>query len=204
MENTYTKEKESQRDGRNKETTINKAYIESGEYRKKFDLITNNKDLNRLLYNCAKQMLYHRSGTLLEDMYWIDAAKGAVVAKEVNQTINSKVVYSNSTKRKINSKQNLITLHTHPNSFPPSIEDINSNHTNQYSMGIVCCHDGKVFVYQSSVFIMPTYYKKEVEEFLKQGYNEYEAQINALRKMEERFEMKVTEVRLCGSMKMTN
>lgn len=47
MQYTYTKEEEAQRDGRNKETTINKAYIESGEYRKKFDLITNNKVLDR-------------------------------------------------------------------------------------------------------------------------------------------------------------
>lgn len=196
MKYTYTKEKESQRDGRNKGTVINKAYIESGEYRKKFDLITNSKELNRLLYNCAKEMLYHRSGTLLEDMYWIDADAICVVAREVNQTINSKVVYSNSTRRKIKKKQNLITIHTHPSSFPPSIEDINSNHTNQYLIGIVCCHDGKVFVYKSRVLIMPSYYKKEVEDFLKEGYNEYEAQINALKKMEERFGIKVTEVRL--------
>lgn len=54
MKCIYTKEKEAQREGRNKETTINKSYIESGEYRKKFDLITNDRELNRLLYNCAK------------------------------------------------------------------------------------------------------------------------------------------------------
>lgn len=196
MEYFYTKEEEAQRDGRNKETTINKSYIESGEYRKKFDLITDNKELNRLLYNCAKQMLYHRSGTLLEDMYWIDAVNLRIVARELNQTVNSKVVYSNSTKRKINKMKNLITIHTHPSSFPPSIEDLNSNHSNQYAMGIVCCHDGKVYVYKSRVFVMPAYYKKEVEEFMKQGYNEYEAQINALKKMEDRFEIKITEVRL--------
>lgn len=194
MEYTYTKEVESQRDGRNKETTINKAYIESGEYRKKFDLITNNKELNRLLYNCAKEMLYHRSGTLLEDMYWIDADAACVVAKEVNQTINSKVVYSNSTKRKIKKKQNLITIHTHPSSFPPSIEDLNSNNLNKYSLGIVCCHDGKVFVYKSASYISPNYYKKEVEEFLKAGYNNFEAQINALKKMRKYFKIEVSEV----------
>ena len=194
MEYCYIKEEESQRDGRNKETTINKAYIESGVYRKKFDLITNNKELNRLLYNCAKQMLYHRSGTLLEDMYWIDATKISVVAKEVNQTINSKVVYSNSTKRKINTKQNLITIHTHPNSFPPSIEDLNSNNLNKYDLGIVCCHDGKVFVYKSESYISPYYYKKEVEEFLKEGYNNFEAQINALKRMKKFFKIEVLEV----------
>jgi len=52
---------EAQREGRIKETTINKAYIESGEYRKKFDRISSDKNLNRLIYMCAKEMLYHRS-----------------------------------------------------------------------------------------------------------------------------------------------
>ena len=193
MKYTYTKE-ESQRNGRNKETIINKAYIESGEYRKKFDLITSNKDLNRLLYNCAKQMLYHRSGTLLEDMYWIDADEVCVVAQEVNQTISSKVVYSNSTKRKIKTKRNLITIHTHPSSYPPSIEDLNSNNLNKYSFGIVCCHDGKVFAYKSESYISPSYYKKEVEEFLKAGYNNFEAQMNALKKMRKHFKIEVSEV----------
>lgn len=194
MEYTYTKEKEAQRDGRNKGTAINKAYIESGEYRKKFDLITNNKELNRLLYNCAKKMLYHRSGTLLEDMYWIDAVDSKIVAKEVNQKEKTRVLYSNSTKRKIQRRKNLITIHTHPYSFPPSIEDLNSNNLNGYRLGIVCCHDGKVFVYKSKSYISPKYYKKEVEEFLKEGYNEFEAQISALKKMKKYFEIEIMEV----------
>ena len=194
MKCIYTKEKEAQREGRNKETTINKSYIESGEYRKKFDLITNDRELNRLLYNCAKQMLYHRSGTLQEDMYWIDTVDLQVVAKELSQTENTKVVYSNTTRRKIKKNTNLVTIHTHPYSYPPSIEDLNSNYANRYAIGIVCCHDGKVFIYKSNVYIVPSYYKKEVEDFLKQGYNEYEAQVKALKKMEERFAIRVTEV----------
>ncbi len=58
---------ESQRYGRNKSTMINKSYIESGEYRRKFDRITDDANLARLLYNKAKEMLYHRSGTEYED-----------------------------------------------------------------------------------------------------------------------------------------
>ena len=194
MKYTYTNEKEFQRDGRNKETTINRAYIESGEYRKKFDLLTSNKELNRLIYHCAKQMLYHRSGTLLEDMYWIDADEVRVIAKEVNQKDKSRVIYSGSTKRKIRKRKNLITIHSRPYSSPPSIEDLNSNHENRYAMGIVCCHDGKIFAYKSGVYIIPTYYKKEVEEFLKDGYNEYEAQMQALIKLKRYFPINITEV----------
>jgi hypothetical protein len=66
------RETEEQRTGRNKETAINHTYIDGGEYRKKFDSITENAELRRLLYRISKDMLFHRTGTLLEDMYWID------------------------------------------------------------------------------------------------------------------------------------
>lgn len=56
---------EGQRYGRNKDTSINHAYINSGEYRKKFDVISNNNELNRKVYQLAKKMLEHRSGTVI-------------------------------------------------------------------------------------------------------------------------------------------
>ena len=74
------KELEEQRYGKNKQTAINRKYIESGSYRKKFDLISSNVELNRLLYKLAKQMLKHRSGTMYEDMYWIDLDTNTIVA----------------------------------------------------------------------------------------------------------------------------
>ena len=48
-------EVEDQRYGRNKDTLVNSTYINSGEYRKKFDTITDNKDVNRTLYAKAKE-----------------------------------------------------------------------------------------------------------------------------------------------------
>ena len=50
-------EDEGQRKGRNKATVINETYIESGEYRRKFDKITDSPELNRKLYQLAKQIL---------------------------------------------------------------------------------------------------------------------------------------------------
>lgn len=43
-------ELEEQRIGRNKETIVNHAYINSGEYKRKYDFISNNKELSRILY----------------------------------------------------------------------------------------------------------------------------------------------------------
>ena len=72
---------ENQRYGRNKGTVVNHTYIESGVYRNKFDKITHNKNMSRILYSKAKEMLEHRSGTLFEDMYWIDGITGMVVER---------------------------------------------------------------------------------------------------------------------------
>ena len=44
---------EKQRYGRNKKTQINHSYINSGRYRRKFDLISDNKKLNKLLHFLA-------------------------------------------------------------------------------------------------------------------------------------------------------
>ena len=47
---------EFQRYGRNKSTLVDSNYISSGEYRKKFDKITDNPDFSRLLYAKAKEL----------------------------------------------------------------------------------------------------------------------------------------------------
>ena len=143
----YIKEQEleKQRYGRNKETTINRNYINSGEYRNKFDCISNNEELNRTVYKIAKKMLNHRSGTLYEDMYWIDIDTGEIVASEVNQKVEKGIWYSKSTLREIEKHKNLLVMHTHPNSMPPSIRDFNSAYKNGYQICLVCCHNGKIF-----------------------------------------------------------
>lgn len=51
---------EEQRSGRNKNTTINNTYINSGKYRKKFDSISSDESLNCLLFQLAKKMLKKR------------------------------------------------------------------------------------------------------------------------------------------------
>ncbi len=187
-------EDEGQRYGRNKDTAINHTYINSGSYRRKFDFISNSPDLNRLIFQLSKKMLEHRSGTKFEDMYWIDAAHRRVIAKENESCSEEQIVYSNSIRSKISKYENLITLHSHPNSYPPSINDLNSNFINHYGLGIVACHDGKIFKYASNQEIREDYYKMVVEKYLKKGYNEYEAQIEALKELVTKFDIMVKEV----------
>lgn len=166
------REIELQRYGRNKNTTIDNTYISSGKYRRKFDRISSDESLNRLLFQLAKKMLTHRSGTLFEDMYWIDLESMKIVAKETDADIEEEIVYSEKTKNVVADYDNLLTIHSHPNSFPPSISDFNSNFRNNYSVGIIICHDGKIYMYGADEEVSEDYYNLTVAEYLKQGYNE--------------------------------
>lgn len=187
-------ELEQQRKGRNKNTIIDYNYISSNRYRKKFDYISNDKKLNKLLYKIAKKMLLHRSGTEYEDMYWIDLINGKIVCKITDSKYKKKILYTTTIKKMIKKSENLLTIHTHPDSFPPSIDDINSNYDHNYEIGIVICHDGRVYMYSAEERINVNYYKLTVEDYLKNGYNEDTAQIEALKEMQKKFSIYFKEV----------
>ncbi|MCI6470151.1 MAG: hypothetical protein MSA29_09655 [Lachnospiraceae bacterium] len=188
------RELEQQRKGRNKNTIIDYNYISSNRYRKKFDYISNDKKLNKLLYKIAKKMLLHRSGTEYEDMYWIDLINGKIVCKITDSKYKKKILYTTTIKKMIKKSENLLTIHTHPDSFPPSIDDINSNYDHNYEIGIVICHDGRVYMYSAEERINVNYYKLTVEDYLKNGYNEDIAQIEALKELQKKFSIYFKEV----------
>lgn len=185
---------EYQRYGRDKDTLVNKTYIDSGEYRRKFDKITDDPDVNKTLYNCAKAALKHRSGTEFEDMYWIDGDTGKIVIAALNETKPASVVYADSVIKAISDKKNLITLHTHPHSMPPSANDFNTNCNYKYVIGVVACHNGKVFVYRSSQAVELKLYDLYIGQYMSEKHTEYEAQIMALEKLKRSYNIDFWEV----------
>lgn len=185
---------EQQRYGRNKNTVVNKTYIESGEYRRKFDNVTDNKKVNKTLYNCAKKALKHRSGTIYEDMYWIDGNTGKILASKTDSTQERAIIYTDDIKNAIEKNDNIITVHTHPSSMPPSIGDFNSAFRNGYNKGVVVCHDGKVFTYSSKQKVENRLYDMYIQGYVSDGLSEYEAQIQALEKLKSNYDIDFREV----------
>lgn len=176
---------ENQRYGRNKSTLVNKTYIDSGEYRRKFDNISDNPDVNRTIYNKAKEMLKHRSGTMFEDMYWIDSNTGHVIASALNENVEHGIKASASRDKMIAKKENVIAIHTHPQSMPPSASDFNSYLKNHYNSAYIVCHNGSVFGYTSNEKIDEHLYSAYIESFIKKGNSEFESQWKALEKIKE-------------------
>lgn len=189
---------ELQRYGRNKSTLVNKAYIESGEYRRKFDKITDITRVNKALYDCAKMALIHRSGTVYEDMYWIDSKTGDIILSVTDSIDERAIIYTDKIKKTISKIENIITIHTHPSSMPPSINDFNSCYKNGYRFGVVACHNGKIFIYSSQQEISQALYDLYVEAFSEDGFDEFNAQLKTLEKLRENYLIKFEEVVING------
>lgn len=185
---------EYQRYGRNKGTLVNKTYIDSGEYRRKFDNATDNPELNKALYDAAKTALKHRSGTELEDMYWFDGKTGEIIFSITDSTVKHSIKYTRVVNEAIMGKTNIVTLHTHPGSMPPSVEDLNSCCRNGYEKGFVACHNGKVFGYSSSEMLTHNIYALTILKFEKRGFSEYDAQFATLIKLTENYQIDFWEV----------
>ena len=68
--------------------------------------------------------------------------------------------------------------------MPPSVADFNSLHEHGYILGIVICHDGKLFCYKSEELISQKLYDLSVAYYYNKCHDEYEAQIYALKELE--------------------
>lgn len=114
----------------------------------------------------AKEMLIHRSGTK----------------------------YSDSIHRAITGRKNVIAMHTHPCSMPPSIADFNSVYEHDYMLVIVICHNGKIYCYKSSEVITQSMHNLYVADYYKILHDEYEAQAAALNEMMKTYDILYWEV----------
>lgn len=185
---------ENQRYGRNKVTLVNKTYIESGEYKRKFDNISENKAVNKTLYDCAKAALKHRSGTKFEDMYWIDGNTGEIIASALNEKETSGVAKSKCRNKVLARYGNIYAIHSHPASMPPSATDFNCFFEQGYSKAFVACHDGTLYSYTSEQEVSIELYNLYVSKFASNGYSEKEAQLKALAKLKENHKIDFWEV----------
>lgn len=139
---------ESKRKYKYKNTVVDSNLINSPEYRRRVDKISNTTKVNRNIWKISKDMLFHRSGTKFEDLAYIDGKTGKY---EINKD------YDVESRAKPNKKMDamlknaelytIIGIHNHPGSSVPSMGDILACLQRKYKCGVVVCHDGKIFQY---------------------------------------------------------
>lgn len=130
------------------DTIINKKVIESPEYRRRFNQVSGNAQVNRKAWQFAKEMLEHRSGTRYEDLAFIDSdtGKGLINKNYDNERMANP---SKAMMKMLNESADgtVIAMHNHPGSSIPSIPDLKACIQRKYMKGIIVCHDGKIYVY---------------------------------------------------------
>jgi proteasome lid subunit RPN8/RPN11 len=175
--------------GLDKNALIKTEIIDGSNYRRKFDFATDNPAVNKTLYECAKEILYDRSGTHYESMRWIDGETGKVLFKVdymgksknlMGEKYEGCVLYNDKKlKMRLAGHDNIITLHNHPNSTAPSTGDLNSAVYRNYSAGFVVTHDGRLYKYIAKEKINVSTYDMTVSRYLNDGHNLNSAQILA-------------------------
>ncbi|MDR0903006.1 MAG: hypothetical protein LBM59_00020 [Ruminococcus sp.] len=189
--------------GVDKAALIDRAVIDSNDYRRKFDNATDNPKLNKALYDVAKILLYDRSGSLYESMYWLDGITGEIITKFVSmgripkltgKDHELKVEYSDGLLKKLRGHTNVTVIHNHPNSTAPSAGDFNSACIHNYTMGFVAAHDGRLFKYASNELINSNIYEKYWREYVEDYFEEVEAQKLAIDKIAQNSDITFEEV----------
>ena len=59
---------------------------------------------------------------------------------------------------------------------------------------IVCCHDGRIFMYQSRKHVVDFLNKGTIAKYKKMGYNDFDSQILALKELQNNGDIFLKEV----------
>lgn len=164
---------------------VDPKVIESRGYADKFDNMGANDHERRAFLKAAKEMLHHRSGQNGEDLYLYNKASGKWV-KSTSGTKAATPEYTDDIKRAITKAKpgELVAFHNHPESMPPSVDDLNAAFHNGYSIGYAFCHDGSIYEYTAPKgHISSILYKLTVADYKEIGYNEHDAQLKTIQKL---------------------
>ena len=147
------KEPEGEKNARkNQPTSVNWDYVNSPEYHEKFQGLTGNPDADETIYQKSLDILAHRQNTDMEDMYLINIKTGKVVGTQTHSEREKTVTYNDSLNKAVDKyRGDLVSIHNHPNSSPPSAHDFGANYKKGYRFGIIPAHDGTIYVYKNNL-----------------------------------------------------
>lgn len=155
---------------------VDLKYIQSDDYARKFDKISDNPDLNKSFLKYAKEALTYRNGTNYESMYILDSHTGELLHTIINDkkefAISSTVEDLARIEELKGLGYELVAIHNHPNGLPPSADDaVAANPAHRgYKFGVVCGNNGKLYLYKPSELLYDEDMRIEI-------HNEISAQI---------------------------
>lgn len=126
------------------------------KYSSKFKNLTENKKVNQSVCKCSKTIIKHRIETDYEDMYIINANTGKIMGfrndmHTIKGNNKSFVKYNDSINNALEKAESenipIISIHNHPDGYPPSADDLVSALKHGYKFGLAIGHNGQVYKY---------------------------------------------------------
>ena len=168
---------------------VNLEYINSKEYEQKFEKVSNDRELNEVIYKKALELLRENNNTDTEGMYIISTRTRKVILHEKGEE-NSLSVQLNKRKLAVLRKSNnpIIGMHNHPTNLLPNGSDFVAAGYRGYRYGIVVTHDGRIYKYSvGNKPFLPSLLDTRIDKYCSREYNltireAYEKALNEFRK----------------------
>lgn len=126
---------------------VDMDYIRSQEYRDKFNRLSNDPELNELLYKKAVKILDDNKNTDTETT--IVMSKYETIVNKRGEKDALGVSLSPGQIGMIQSNNNKVGLHNHPTNLPPNGSDFTAAGARGYDFGLIVTHDGNLYKYST-------------------------------------------------------
>ena len=127
--------------------------VQSNDYERKFQTLSNSRVANQAAVVRAKWALNNRNGTNTEELYALDMRDGSEIARITDQHYPNGVKRTQQFDDKLHSAKSngakIMLIHNHPSGSPPSVGDFNALLSIPDAYGITVGHDGSVYRYSS-------------------------------------------------------
>lgn len=128
---------------------VDNAAVTSNAYKKTiYNAIDESPKVKRSVRDSIGKIYKHRSGSDLEDLYFVDSSTGSV-RTSTRGTEPSTCAPTKRMKKMLADAEEgtIIGIHNHPRNSAPSLPDIMVAAERKYKYGIVACHDGTLYKY---------------------------------------------------------
>lgn len=181
-------EREEWHRGKKRNTEIATSTINSSDYSRRLSSIDSDRKVTETIILEGRKMLRHRSGTLYEDLSFIDIRTGDFITR-TDYDCERKVIPSKRQLRMLAKapEHSIVAVHNHPESSVPSPDDIYAANERKYAYGVVLGHNGTIIKYS----IRP-------KDFNEAAYISVFAKLEIMGYNEEGLKMYVDEAREIG------
>lgn len=127
--------------------------VQSEKYAHKFGSLSGSDKANKAVCTRARWALNNRDGAKTEEIYAVDMRTGVEIARITDQHfpqgVKRTTQFDRALKEAGQNGADIMLIHNHPASSPPSIGELNALLPIPGARGIVVGHDGSVYWYTS-------------------------------------------------------